>query len=112
MWYEVSPSPIDGHKYKVMVRRPLPEVFHVYVNRKYFRRFTLDTMPDGLKAVMAMVHSYDWSKLDPSFYVPPLSWSDEHPPYLKHIGWKTSQHEYCVIMDKDLLDSLRGVSVS
>lgn len=112
MWYEVDPYPLDGGKYKVMIHRPLPELFHVYVSRTYFRRFTLETMPDGLKQIMAMVHSHDWSKLDPNFYVPPLEWTDKHPEYLKHIGWKTSRDEYCVIMDKVLLDSLRGESVS
>jgi hypothetical protein len=55
-----------------------------------------------------MVHSHDWSKLDPNFYVPPLEWSDQHPEYLKHIGWMTSRTEYCVIMDKVLLEELKG----
>lgn len=112
MWYEIDPHPDCGDKYRVMIHRPSLDLFHVYVTKKYFRRFTLDTMPDELKAIMATVHSYDWSGLDPMFYVPPLSWSDEHPQYLKHIGWKTSQNEYCVIMDSSLLNKLRGESVS
>ena len=112
MWYEIDPRPEHDNKYRVMIHRPSPDLFHVYMTRKYFRRFTLDTMPDELKAIMATVHSHDWSGLNPMFYVPPLSWSDEHPQYLKHIGWKTSQNEYCVIMDNVLLNKLRGEIVS
>lgn len=114
MWYEVDPRPeLDAlrwtsNNYRVMVHRPLPEIFHVYVEKNYFRRFTLETMPDKLKEHIAMIHSFDWNSLGDNYYFQPLHWNPQAPDHMKEIGWKTSRDEYCVIMDKSLLDELKG----
>ena len=121
MWYEVDPRPeLDAlryphptsNNYRVMVHRPLPEIFHVYVEKNYFRRFTLETMPDKLKEHIAMIHTFNWDSLGKDFYVRPLQWYPSLPEHMREIGWMTSREEYCVIMDKSLLDELRGVSAS
>lgn len=117
MWYEVAPDRIltadcIGEKYKVMVHRPDPEVFHVYVDKNFFRRFTVDTMPDKLKEHIAMIHTFNWDSLGKDFYVRPLQWYPSLPEHMREIGWMTSREEYCVIMDRNLLDELRGATVS
>lgn len=113
MWYEVTP---DRHgteeKYRVMVHRPDPEIFHVYVDKNFFRRFTLETMPDKLKECLAMIHTFDWDSLGKDFFYAPLDWNSRAPEHMKEIGWMTSREEYCVMMDKSLLDELRGMSAS
>lgn len=113
MWYEVAPRGVGNTgKYRVMVFRPGPEEFHIYVDEKYKRVFLIDDLPDKVKESLAMIHSFDWSRMIKDFYIPPLEWKDSLPEYLQEIGWKTSDNEYCVIMDKSLLDELRGDSVT
>ena len=117
MWYEVAPDRIltadcIGEKYKVMVHRPDPEVFHVYVDKNFFRRFTVDTMPDKLKEHIAMIHTFNWDSLGKDFYVPPLQKTLYTPEYMMEIGWMTSPVDYCVLLDKNFIDELKGVSVS
>jgi hypothetical protein len=113
MWYEVDPRMVGTtDKYLVMVYRSHPDIFRVYVDKNYFRRYTLDTMPGKLREHIAMIHSYDWASMDKDFYVPPLEWYPSLPEHMREIGWKTSQKEYCVVMDKNLLDELKGLSAS
>lgn len=69
-------------------------------------------MPDKLRSILAVIHTYDWKALGKDFYVPPLEWVVGTPEYLRDVGWMTSPVDYCVLLDKNFIDELKGVSVS
>ena len=112
MWFQVAPRKMGGDIYKVAIHRPDEDIFEVYVAEKFCRRFTLATMPDKLRSILAVIHTYDWKALGKDFYVPPLQRTLYTPEYLMEIGWMTSPVDYCVLLDKNFIDELKGVSVS
>ena len=112
MWFQVAPRKMGGDIYKVAIHRPDEDIFEVYVEEKFSRRFTLATMPPKLRSILAVIHTFDWKALGKDFYVVPLEWSVNTPEYLMEIGWMTSPVDYCVLLDKNFIDELKGVSVS
>lgn len=112
MWFQVAPKKVGGDLYRVAIHRPDEDTFEVYVAEKFSRRFTLSTMPGKLRSILAVIHTYDWKALGKDFYVPPLQSTLYAPEYLLEVGWMTSPVDYCVLLEKNFIDELKGVSVS
>lgn len=94
-------------EYLVFMQRQDDE-FAVHVAKNYIRRFTLDTMPDRLKQSVAMVHAFDWTGILEGRRYFPLSFKNYFPEAAKEIGWMTGPGEYALVLEKDLLNELRG----
>ena len=92
----------------VFMKRHDDGEFDVHVGKNYIRRFTLDTMPDRLKQSVAMVHAFDWPTILAGRRYMPLYFKEYYPEEAKEIGWMTGPGEYALVIEKSLLDELRG----
>lgn len=93
--------------FRVPVERQ-ESLYVVYVDDMYNRIFSADTLPDFIKAKLAMIHAIPLSdKL-------PAHWNNLEiyvRPYDGHndtIGWRGSEMMYIVIMTGTELYSLKG----
>lgn len=96
------------NEHLVFMKRQDDGEFDVHVGKNYIRRFTLDTMPDRLKQSVAMVHAFDWPTILAGRRYIPLSFKEYYPEEAKEIGWMTGAGEYALVIEKSLLDELRG----
>lgn len=95
-----------GKKYLVYVRRGSDGVFVVRVGKDYFVRYlTLDTMPDEMKEILAMIHAFDWSQYP---VAPPQTHHPDYPEVLRDVGWMTAPEEYTMVLSEKTLEELRG----
>ena len=102
----VSPTRVsnsDPPLYHVAMERSGGDTFVLCVAHQQFRLFTLDTMPDDLKVILAIIHVFDWD-----------SWWLNHtkeflPEQLEDVGWMCGPDEYILILPEKLLEELRGI---
>ena len=91
----------DPPLYQVTMERSGGDTFVLCVAHQQFRLFTLDNMPDDLKAILGIVHALDWS-----------SWLNDAtkqlPEWLEDVGWMCGPDEYLLILPEKLLEELRG----
>jgi hypothetical protein len=81
--------------------------YTVFVGDNTIRRFTDDTLPDFLKSKLAMIlassqnikHDHDVDKLD--------IYTNSQSPELDTVGWRVSDSYFCLVMDRETLNSLK-----
>jgi hypothetical protein len=101
----VSLSPIKdtlipGH-WIIYAKQTLSGQFTVFVDKKYFRLFSLENMPDELKEKLVLIHSVENNVLD-----------DEGmpPKFLEDVGWRlVKKRWYQFVVSEKLLSELRGM---
>jgi hypothetical protein len=103
-------SPVVHKKYWDLIRVPMLRIdgnYTVFVGDNTIRRFTDDTLPDFLKSKLAMIlasaqnfrHDHDTDKLD--------IYTNSQSPELDMVGWRVSDSYFCLVMDRETLNSLR-----
>ncbi len=104
----ISLSPIKdallpGH-WLVYVKRTNSGEFCVFVDKKYSRIFSLETMPDEIKHKLALIHSIDNNFLDDEGMPPKL---------LEDVGWRLVNTKwYQFVFSEKLLDELKGMPLT
>lgn len=87
-------------------------VYTFFLGNGLTRSFTLQTMPESLRILLAMISTHDWDTYMPeSGWVSPMTFHRTFPHDMYDIGWRTSRFEYCFVMVQQLFDELRGISV-
>jgi hypothetical protein len=97
----VRVSNSDPPLYKVVAERAGDDTFVLCVAHQQFRLFTLDTMPEDLKFIFAIIHVFDWDTWLNNANLP-------LPEQLKDIGWMCGRGDYMLILPEKLLEELRG----
>jgi len=82
--------------------------FAIHVGKNYVRRFTLETMPDYVKQVLAMIHAHDWNSILKGKVYPPLFFKNFFPEASIDIGWMTGPNHYALVLELALVNDLRG----
>ena len=104
-------SPVRHAMSAALFRVPVERqenLYVVYVDDRYNRIFTADTLPDFIKAKLAMIHAMPLSGTLPShwntieLYVRPYDGNHDT------IGWRGSEMMYIIIMTSDELHLLKG----
>ena len=103
-------SPVVHPKRWDLIRAPMLRVdgnYTVFVGDNSIRRFTDDTLPDVLKSKLAMIlasaqnfkYDHDVDKL--SIY------TNSQSPELDEVGWRVSDSYFCLVLDRETLNSLK-----
>lgn len=94
-------------------------VYTVQATDKLYRMYDDDTLPDFLKASMAMIKAFPFKVEPPSIY----GWTDpravfnqdydgayinRQDPKLDDIGWRVTKNLYIVILTQEQLESMYG----
>jgi hypothetical protein len=103
-------APVVHPKNWDLIRVPMMRVvdghYTVFVGDKSIRRYTDDTLPDALRGRLAMI------------LASPQNWRDDHTvdkmsiytnsqsPELDEIGWRVSDSYFCIVVSRDILNSL------
>ena len=92
--------------------------YHIYVGNQSMRIFNDETLPDPIKVLVGLISAYDWDSLNSveagGRVNENIIWrfKEYYPPILIDIGWRYL-NDYCLVLDKDVLESLRtGLTVS
>ena len=105
-------SPVVHPKRWDLIRLPVRRVegvYVVYVADGLVRMYDEDTLPNELKTRIAMVlatpqptliHENNLQKLH--IYI------NNHDPELDEVGWRVSETYFCLIVDRETLESLKG----
>ena len=93
-----------------MPARKVDNRYTVYVADGYQRHFDEDTLPDVLKAKFAMILASPDASLPPDneLYTMGLYVNMAMSPELNDIGWRSSDTYFCLIMNRETLESLKG----
>lgn len=105
-------SPVVHPKRWDLIRLPVRRVegsYYVYAADGLVRMYDEETLPDTLKGKFAMIlaspqpplmHERSLQKLH--IYI------NGHNPELDEVGWRVSETFFCLIVDRETLESLRG----
>lgn len=120
---EISYSPIkfgDGYRtYMAVFGDGSSREYHIYVGNQAKRVFNDATLPDPIKVLVGLINAYNWDDLNSHQGMlgrvhENIIWrfSEHYPPILLDIGWRYL-NDYCLVLEKDVLESLRtGLTVS
>lgn len=105
-------SPVVHQKKWDLIRVPLRKIndrYVVYVADGLVRYYDEDTLPDLLKTKMAMILAASHHRLESearlqrmTVYLNPMS------PDFDDIGWRVSETYFCLIVDRETLESMKG----
>jgi hypothetical protein len=107
-------SPVVHPKNWDLIRVPVRKVdstYVVYVAEGYHRIYDTDTLPDKLKTKMAMIRARgnDTALFEPEKRLQKMVvYINYQSDELDEIGWRVSQTYYCLVLDRDTLESLKG----
>ncbi len=86
--------------------------YHIYVGSQAKRVFNDTTLPDPIKVLVGLINAYNWDDLNSVEESERLHeniiwrFKEYYPPILIDIGWRYL-NDYCLVLDKDVLESLR-----
>jgi hypothetical protein len=105
-------SPVVHPKHWGLVRLPVRRVdgqYVVYVADGFHRIYTDDTLPDVLKSKFAMVLANGGSAFVPDSKILRLTlYTNTDSPELDEVGWRASDTYFCLVVDRETLESLKG----
>ena len=84
--------------------------YHVYVAEKQSRIYDDETLPDELKVKFAMILSVPHRNVvtdDEVRGMFDIAINDETKE-LDDIGWRVSEHLFCLVLTRETLESLKG----
>ena len=102
-------SPVVHPKNWDLIRVPVMRAdghYIVFVGDRTTRMFTENTLPDMLKAKMAMILASDsLCKRDHEIYKMDV-YTNHQSPELDEVGWQVSPSYFCLVMSRENLSSL------
>lgn len=105
-------SPVVHPKKWDLIRLPLRRVegrYVVYVADGLVRYYDEDTLPDPLKTKMAMILAASNQPLESEVRLQRLSvYTNPMSADFDDIGWRVSETYFCLIVDRNTLESLKG----
>lgn len=105
-------SPVVHPKRWDLVRLPVRRVegvYVVYVADGMVRRYDEDTLPNELKTKFAMILATPQPALIDERRLQKLAiYINTHDPELDEVGWRVSETYFCIIVDRQTLESLKG----
>lgn len=107
-------SPVVHHKYHDLYRVPVRRVgdaYIVYVADGYHRIYDESTLPSVLKSKLTMLlaRGSDAALFTPEHRLQSMTvYTNRQSEELDEIGWRVSETYYCLVMDLDTLEQLRG----
>jgi hypothetical protein len=100
--------PKHWHLVRVPVMRAVDEHYTVFVGDRTVRRYNDDTLPDALKSKLAMILAHDGGFKDDHVLDNITLYTNNQSPELDEVGWRASHSYFCLILDRETLDSLKG----
>lgn len=84
--------------------------YHVYVAEKQSRIYDDETLPDDMKVKFAMILSVPHTNVIEDENVRGMFdvFINEETKELDEIGWRVSEHLFCIVMPRSTLNSLKG----
>ena len=94
-----------------LIRLPMRRIedhFLVFVADGYHRRYDKETLPDELKTKLAMILASPHTVI-PDHKLDKLTlYHNNQSEELDEVGWRASESYYCIIVDRELLASMKG----
>ena len=104
--YDLTPivSQHNPNLYRVILDKKPNGTYEFFVGDSYMRVFTDETLPDEVKAKIAMINA---AGKEP---YPEYQSVYNTSPYeeMREIGWKKENETYCIVLSSALLHELRG----
>lgn len=105
-------SPVVHQKKWDLIRLPLRKIndrYVVYVADGLVRYYDEETLPDLLKTKMAMILAASHHKLESEVRLQKLTvYSNPMGPDFDDIGWRVSETYFCLVVDRETLESMKG----
>jgi hypothetical protein len=105
-------SPVVHPKRWDLIRLPVRKVnneYIVYVADGFHRLYTDDTLPDVLKSKFAMILANGSPEyLRDSNILRLTLYTNTFSPELDEVGWRASDTYFCLVVDRETLESLKG----
>ena len=107
-------SPVVHPKNWDLIRVPIRKIdntYIVYVADGYNRIYDANTLPHKLKTKMAMIRARgsDTALFEPENRLQNMAvYINNQSEELDEVGWRVSQTYYCLVLDRDTLESLKG----
>ena len=80
-----------------------------YVTDGMVRMYDEETLPDILKERFAMILATPQPLLIPETILQKIYiYTNNHNPELDEVGWRVSETYFCIIVDRQTLESLKG----
>ena len=107
-------SPVSHYTNSTLYRVPLKrenDSYTLYVADNFVRNFDGENLPDEIKTKLAMIVATskadvrDWDFLNADVYCPRLMVDG-----FEEIGWQVSDSFFCICLNTETLDQLRGES--
>jgi hypothetical protein len=105
-------SPVVHQKKWDFIRVPLRKIndrYVVYVADGLVRYYDEETLPDALKTKMAMILAASNHSLESEVRLQKMTvYSNPMSSDFDDIGWRISETYFCLILDRETLESLKG----
>ena len=105
-------SPVVHPKRWELIRLPVRRVegrYVVYVADGLVRYYDEETLPDVLRTRFAMILATPQPELLNEILLQRLHvYINAHDPELDEVGWRVSETYFCIIVDRETLESLKG----
>jgi hypothetical protein len=101
---------VHPHKWE-LIRMPVRKVddeYTLYVGDRYTRKYNERTLPDDLKVKMAMVLSNNFKGVPDHKLHQLMVYTNNQSPELDEIGWRASDTYFCLVVNRETLESLKG----
>ncbi len=113
-----NPHPLIEHllplvhpKYWDLIRLPVRRVegrYLIHVADRMSRMYDDETLPDALKVKFAMILAAPQPPLLDETRLNNIQIYVNHNPELSEIGWRVSETYFCLVVDRETLNSLKG----
>jgi len=107
-----SLSPVVHQKHWHLVRVPVmrgaDEHYTVYVGDRTVRRYNDNTLPDVLKSKLAMILAHEGEYKDDHDLDNISLYTNNQSHEMDDVGWRASHSYFCLILNRETLDSLKG----
>ncbi len=95
-----------------LIRLPVRRVegrYHIHVADRMSRMYDDETLPDVLKVKFAMILAAPQPPLiDETRLMILQIYTNNHNSELNDIGWRVSETYFCLVVDRETLNSLKG----
>ncbi len=94
-----------------LIRLPVRRVegrYHIHVADRMSRMYDDETLPDVLKVKFAMILAAPQPPFLDETRLNNIQIYVNHNPELSEIGWRVSETYFCLVVDRETLNSLKG----
>ena len=104
-------SPVVHPKNWDLIRVPMLRAaeghYTVFVGDNMVRRYNDNTLPDKLKTKIAMILASPQNFIDDHAVDQLRVYTNHYSPELDEVGWRVSDSYFCLVLSREILDSLK-----